>query len=135
MSFDSQRPGLPWSSNRGGGGTAHRPLSSLLSSSKSLIKLSVEDSSTPSIGQAILLKLPDNVHPNVPPRVVRLPRCQFLLCDPFISSSLLTHFAHAHEGALVFGEVFEKPNQALCLSLSLSLTLSPSTFSQLLTAA
>lgn len=41
MSFDSQRLGLPWSWNQTG--TAHRPLSSPLTSSKTLIKLSVED--------------------------------------------------------------------------------------------
>lgn len=86
------------------GGQTHRPLSSLLSSSKSLIKLSVEDSSIPSVFwpgiHSVLLTIS-----NQPPREVFKPGwshcCQFLLqCDPFLILIPLTHFVHGYEGLL-----------------------------------
>lgn len=125
MSFDSQRPGLPWSLNQTG--TAHRPLSSLLSSSKSLIKLSVEDGRTPSVfWPGVHLTLPNNIQSTYP-RGVQARIVSLLPISPARPFHLLvppTHFVHGCEGALVFGEVFEK-----------RIELAPSTFTQLFSAA
>lgn len=123
MSFDSQRPGLPRSLDQTG--TTHRPLSSLLSSSKSLIKLSVEDSSTCLLARHSFSAA--SQYPINPPM-----RCSSqdhlhaanFSCVTLSSPRPADTFCTWMRGALVFGEVFEK-----------RIKLSPSTFSQLFTAA
>lgn len=63
MSFDSLWPGPPWSPNQTG--TAHRLPSSPLWSSRSLIKLSVDDSGTLSVF-GFHLASPNNIKSNSP---------------------------------------------------------------------
>lgn len=125
MSFDSQRPGLPWSLNQTG--TARRPLSSLLSSSKSLIKLSVEDSGTPSVfWPRVHLMLPNNIQ-SASPRGVQAGIVSLLPISPVWPFHLLvplTHFIHGYEGLLCLVRCLKSESSSLPPH-SLSCSLQP----------
>lgn len=111
MSLDSQRPGLPWSTNQTRGQRAGRSVQPIiiLQVLNQAVCGGQQDPVCLSFFFLSRLKSRLTMYPiNLPQRCLsqdRLPCCQFLLCDPFHLPVPLTHFAHWKWG---FGKVFER---------------------------